>query len=54
MGAGSLGVVIFGSQPKGRGFKSRPVQKSVSIKMLTSFYAQYLEIVDQNMMNFSK
>ena len=52
--AGSSVVVMFGSHPKGRGFKSRPVQKIVLIQMLATFYAQFLVIVDQNTMNFSK
>ena len=30
--AGSLGVVMFGSQPKGRGFKSRPVHTTLGSK----------------------
>ena len=35
MRAGSSGVVMFDSQSKGRGFKSRPVQK-----ILKSLYVQ--------------
>jgi hypothetical protein len=38
--AGSSEVVMFGSQPKGRGFKSRPVHKTLCMRGSGRNYAQ--------------
>ena len=49
--AGSSVVVMFGSHPKGRGFKSRPVHRSLIRKVSIGFVLKNNKMLTNSLIN---